>query len=171
LTADDNRVLLGEIGAAQGLSGEVRLRSYTQDPAAIAGYGALEDETGARRFEIEKLRPGPKGLVVRIKGISTREGAAALTGTKLYVPRARLPERGEDEWYYSDLVGLSAVDQKGEAIGRVLAVHDFGAGDIIEIAPEAGGSSLLVPFTEQTVPDVDIDAGRLTVVLPDELPE
>ena len=129
-----DRVLLGEIGAAQGLKGEVRLRSYTQDPEAIARYGALEDEQG-RAIEIERVRVTPKALIARIKGVTTREGAEALTHTKLYIDRARLPEREEDEWYHSDLIGLAAVRQDGEPIGTVVAVHNFGAGDLIEMQP------------------------------------
>jgi 16S rRNA processing protein RimM len=165
---DNDRVLLGEIGAAQGLKGEVRIRSYTAEPAAIAEYGALKDETG-RLIEIASVRPGPKGVVARIKGVATREAAEALTGTKLYLPRSRLPERGEDEWYYSDLVGLAAVDLKGEAIGIVVAVLNFGAGDLIEIKPASGRANLLVPFTDAAVPEVDIDSRRIVVVPPKEV--
>jgi 16S rRNA processing protein RimM len=164
-------VLLGEIGAAQGLKGEVRLRSYAQDPAAIAAYGPLEDETGSRRYEIESLRVTPKALVARIKGVTSREAAEALTGTKLYVARVRLPEGEADEWYYADLIGLEAVDKTGEPVGTVVAVHNFGAGDIIEIAPAEGGDNLLLPFTESAVPEVDIVNRRLVAVPPKELPE
>ena len=130
-----DRVLLGEIGAAQGLKGEVRLRSYTQDPEAIARYGALEDEQG-RAIEIE---------------------------------RARLPEREEDEWYHLDLIGLAAVARDGVAIGSVVAVHNFGAGDLIEVQPAAGGATVLVPFTRDSVPVVDVEGGRLTLVPPEGL--
>ena len=157
-----DRVLLGEIGAAQGLKGEVRLRSYTQDPEAIARYGALEDEQG-RAIEIERVRVTPKALIARIKGVTTREGAETLTHTKLYIDRARLPEREEDEWYHSYLIGLAAVRQDGEPIGTVVAVHNFGAGDLIEIQPATGGATVLVPFTRDTVPEVDVEGGRLTL--------
>ena len=163
-----DRVLLGEIGAAQGLKGEVRLRSYTQDPEAIARYGALEDEQG-RAIEIERVRVTPKALIARIKGVTTREGAEALTHTKLYIDRARLPEREEDEWYHSDLIGLAAVNQAGESIGTVVAVHNFGAGDLIEIQPATGGATVLVPFTRDTVPEVDVEGGRLTLAPPEGL--
>ena len=160
-------MLLGEIGGAQGLKGEVRLRSFTEEPAAIAEYGPLEDEDG-RVVEIESLQAPPKGLIARIKGVTTREDAAAFTGTKLYVPRTRLPERGEEEWYHADLVGLVAYAPDAAQIGRVLAVHNFGAGDLIEIAPADGGATLLVPFTRDAVPEVDVEGGRLTVILPEE---
>ena len=108
------RLLLGEIGAAQGLKGEVRLRSYTQDPAAIARYDTLEDEHGGT-IEIESLRVTPKALIARIKGVTTREAAEALNHTKLYIDRALLPERDEEEWYHVDLIGLAVVDQRRRA--------------------------------------------------------
>ena len=163
-----DRVLLGEVGAAQGLKGEVRLRSYTQDPEAIAHYGALEDEQG-RAIEIERVRVTPKALVARIKGVTTREGAEALTLTKLYIERARLPEREEDEWYHLDLIGLAAVARDGVEIGSVVAVHNFGAGDLIEVQLAAGGATVLVPFTRDSVPEVDVEGGRLTLVPPEGL--
>lgn len=164
-------MLLGEIGAAQGLKGEVRLRSFTATPADIASYGPLDDEAGSRTVEIQSVRVTPKALIARIKGVTTREEAETLTGTKLYLPRARLPERDADEWYHADLIGLTAVDGGGAAIGRVVAVHNFGAGDIIEVEPAEGGETLLVSFTEATVPEVDLEAGALTLVMPEELPE
>jgi 16S rRNA processing protein RimM len=163
-------VLLGEIGAAQGLAGEVRLRSYTEVPADIASYGALEDEAG-RAIELQSLRVTPKALIARIKGVTTREAAEALCRTKLYVPRARLPRREDEEWYHADLIGLAAVAVDGEPIGTVVAVHNFGAGDLIEVEPVGGGATLLVPFTEETVPEVDLAAGRLVLVPPAELDE
>jgi 16S rRNA processing protein RimM len=157
------RVLLGEIGAAQGLKGEVRLRSYTEDPAAIGSYGPFEDESGAR-VEIEWIRATPKGVVARISGVATREAADAMTGTRLYVPRARLPERGQDEWYHADLIGLAAQSKDGTPLGTVVAVVNFGAGDLIEVEPAGGGATLLVPFTEANVPEIDLIGRRLVVV-------
>jgi 16S rRNA processing protein RimM len=170
LRTPTDRVLLGEIGAAQGLKGEVRLRSYTAEPAAIARYGALEDETG-RIIEIESVRPTAKALIARIKGVTTREGAEALNRTKLYISRGRLPERETDEWYHADLIGLSAIGQNGETIGTVVAVQNFGAGDLIEIKPASGGATVLVPFTHETVPEVDVEGGRLTLDPPEGLLE
>jgi 16S rRNA processing protein RimM len=169
LPAKPDRVLLGEIGRPQGLKGEVRIRSYTAEPGAIADYGPLEDETGARLFEIESLRVTPKVLTARIKGVESREQAEALTGTKLYVPHARLPASEEDEWYHTDLIGLSALDQDGASIGTVIAVHNFGAGDLLEIRPASGGATVLVPFTRDTVPEVDVEGGWLRVVPPEGL--
>ena len=161
-------MLLGEIGAAQGLKGEVRIRSYTQDPADITAYGALEDESG-RTIEIESLRVTPKALIARIKGVATREGAEALTRTKLYVPRSRLPQREEEQWYHAELIGLEAVGTDGAALGTVVAVLKFGAGDLIEVRPASGGESLIVPFTRDTVPEVDVEGGRLTLAPPEGL--
>jgi 16S rRNA processing protein RimM len=161
LVEKDERVLLGEIGAAQGLKGEVRIRSFTQDQGDIASYGALE--------ELESLRVTPKALIARVKGVTTREGAEALNRTRLYVPRSRLPQREKDEWYHAELIGLAAISSQGEPIGTVVAIHNFGAGDLIEVRPSAGGESLIVPFTEETAPEVDIAAGRLTLVPPEML--
>ena len=162
-------MLLGEIGRPQGLQGEVRIRSFTAEPAAIADYGPLEDETGMRLFEIESLRVTAKALTARLKGVESRDQAEALTGTKLFVPRSRLPEREEDEWYHSDLIGLAALAPDGAAIGTVIAVHNFGAGDLLEIGPRGGGATVLMPFTRETVPEVDVEGGWLKVVPPEGL--
>ncbi len=162
-------MLLGEIGGAQGLKGELRIRSYTEAPGDIVNYGPLEDESGTRQIEIESLRATPKGVIARIEGITTREQAEALTGTKLYVPRSRLPAREEEEWYHSDLIGLVALSREGTVLGTIVAVLNFGAGDLIEVRPAAGGTSLLVPFTRDTVPEIDMEKGRLTLVPPEEL--
>lgn len=162
-------LLIGEIGAAQGLKGEVRLRSYTQKPADIAAYGPLRVEEGAKRIEIEHVRVTSKALIARIKGVNTREGAEALNGTKLYLPRADLPEHGKDEWYVADLVGIEAVNAEGAILGTVIGVHNFGASDIVEVAPSDGSANLLVAFTDATVPEVDLKARRLVLVPPVEL--
>ena len=161
-------VLLGEIGAAQGLKGEVRIRSYTEEQTAIARYGALQDERG-RAIEIESIRVTPKALIARLKGVTTREGAEALARTKLYVPRTRLPEREVDEWYHADLIGLAAISQDGVEIGTVVAVHNFGAGDLIEVRPSSGGPTVLIRFTRDNVPEVDVEGGRLTLIPPQGL--
>jgi 16S rRNA processing protein RimM len=161
-------VLLGEIGAAQGLKGEVRLRSYTEEPAAIARYGPLLDERG-RALEIERVRVTPTALIARFKGVTTREAAEALARTKLYVERDRLPARTEEEWYHADLIGLAAIDANGKKIGVVVAVQNFGAGDLIEVKPEAGDATVLVPFTRETVPEVDVEGGGLVLVPPEGL--
>ncbi len=162
-------LLVGEIGAAQGLKGEVRVRSYTQDPGDIASYGPLSNEAGTRTIEIERVRATPKALIARIRGVTTREAAEALNGTKLYVARTVLPDANEDEWYVADLIGLKAVSAEGAALGSVTAVHNFGASDIIEVALDDDGSTILVAFTDDTVPKVDIVGGHLVLVPPEEI--
>ena len=160
---------MGDIGRPQGLQGEVRIRSFTAEPASIAEYGPLEDESGTRLFEIESLRVTTKVLTARLKGVESRDQAEALTGTKLFVPRSRLPAREEDEWYHSDLIGLAALNADGAAIGMVIAVHNFGAGDLLEIGPAGGGATVLMPFTRETVPEVDVEGGWLRVAPPEGL--
>jgi 16S rRNA processing protein RimM len=164
------RIRVARIGAAHGVRGEVRLWSFTQDPAAVAGYGPLETGDGARRFEIESLRAAKDHFVARFAGIDSRDAADALRNTDLYVPRERLPPIEEPEtYYYADLVGLTALTANGSEIGTVTAVHNFGAGDIVEIAPADGGTPLMVSFTDATVPEVDVKSGRIVVVPPDEI--
>jgi 16S rRNA processing protein RimM len=163
------RVCLGQIGAAHGVRGEVRLRSFTSDPAAIADYGPLETEDG-RVLEIEALRPAKDHFVARLSGIGDRDAAGALTNTKLYVPRERLPRTEDpDEFYHADLIGLAAVDRAGKTLGTVVAIHNFGAGDLIEVRPQTGGSTALVPFDLTHVPEVDIASGKIVVHPPDGL--
>jgi 16S rRNA processing protein RimM len=162
-----DRVIVARIGAAHGVRGEVRLWSFTQDPMAVADYGPLETKDGARRFEIETVRATSDHLVARLKGIADRDAAQALTNLDLYVPRDRLPAIDEDDTYYhSDLIGLDAMSADSVQIGTVHAVHDFGAGAVIEITPLGNGETLMLPFTETTVPKVDLDARQIVVVPP-----
>jgi 16S rRNA processing protein RimM len=164
------RVIVARVGAPHGVRGEVRLWSFTQDPMAVANYGPLETQDGSRRFEIEAVRAARDHLVARIKGVSDRDAAQALTNIDLYVPRERLPAiEDEDTFYYSDLVGLDAVNEAGARIGTVYAVHDFGAGAVIEITTLDGGETLMLPFTAATVPNVDLDAKRIVVRPPAEV--
>ena len=161
-------VLVGRFGAPQGVRGEIRIKSYTADPLAIGDYGPLSDETGARKFEIERLRLLKEDMVVaKVKDLADRDAAGALTGVSLYVAREKLPAPDEDEFYIADLVGLSAVSPEGEAIGIVRNVLNFGAGDILEIAPPAG-ETLMLPFTKEVAPSIDFSDGRITVVRPVE---
>ena len=161
----DDRVRLATIGAAHGVKGEVRVKSFTADPAALGSYGPLMAEDG-RRFEVERLRPA-KGdmLVVKLAGIGDRTAADALNGLALYVARAALPAPGADEFYHADLIGLTAVDAGGDTLGTIVAVHAFGAGDVLDIKP-AHGASMLVPFTRAVCPEVDIAARRIVCVPP-----
>jgi 16S rRNA processing protein RimM len=162
-----SRVVLATIGAPHGIRGEVRVKSFTANPVSLADYGPLYSD-GGRRFEIERLR-SLKGdmLVVKFRGVDDRNAAEALNGLELSVDRSALPPANAGEYYHADLIGLEAVDTDAKPLGRVVAVQNFGAGDILEIAPPEG-PSLLIPFTNATVPDIEISAGRLTIVPPTE---
>jgi len=161
------RVCVAQIGAPHGVHGEVRLWTFTADPMAVTHYGPLQSEDGKRAFEIDAVRPAKGHLVARLRGVDNRDAAERLTNVKLFVPRERLPQTEADEFYHADLIGLRAEDEDGNEIGAVIAVHNFGAGDILEVQPPEGGTMLL-PFTEAAVPEVDIKGGRLVVVLPEE---
>jgi len=160
--AEGARICLGQIGAPHGVRGEVRLRSFTSDPQAIAEYGSLQTEDG-RSVEIKSLRPAKDHFVATLAGIADRDAAERLTNVKLYVPRERLPQlQTGDEFYHADLVGLAAFDCAGKALGTVTAVHNFGAGDLIEVRAEDGKTELIA-FNETNVPTVDIGAGRIVI--------
>jgi 16S rRNA processing protein RimM len=164
-----HKIRVARIGAAHGVRGEVKLWSFTEDPLAVADYGPLETENGARQFEIESLRPAKDFLVARLKGVADRNAAEMLRNIDLFVPRERLPAiEDEGTYYHADLIGLSVVTRENAAVGTVLAMHNFGAGDLIEIATAAGGQTMMLPFTESTVPEVDLAARRIVVVLPTE---
>ena len=158
---------MGTIGAPQGVRGEVRIRSFTRDPAAIGDYGPLESEDG-RRFEVTVLRVHKGMAIARIKGVSDRTAAEALNGVSLHVDRGQLPDEDldEDEFYVEDLIGMAVAAPDGTALGRVKAVHNYGAGDIIEIAGKAAG---LYAFTGAIFPEIDFDTGRITFAEPDEI--
>jgi 16S rRNA processing protein RimM len=161
--AADTRVCVGQIGAPHGVRGEVRLRSFTAEPEAFTAYGPLETEDG-RIMEIESLRPANDHFVAALSGIRDRDAAEKLANVKLYVPRERLPALVEtDEFYHADLIGLAVFNKAGEQLGTVLAIHNFGAGDLIEVRLAAGGKTELVPFNEINVPSVDIAAGRIVI--------
>ena len=160
------RVLLGRIAGAHGVRGEVLIQTYTATPHAIAAYGALADSSGARTFTILTMRATASGVVARVQGIDDRTAAAALRGVELYVDRDSLPPAAAEEYYHDDLIGLSAVDGGGCAVGRIVAVHNFGAGDLLEIALAASGSTELVPFTQTHVPEIDLAGGRAVVLFP-----
>ena len=151
------------------MQGEVRLKSFCADPEAIAGYGPLWTEDGARSFTVKLTRANVSGgLGVRLSGVLTKEQADALKGTQLFVDRARLPSLPDDEFYHADLIGLTAQDTGGVVLGTVRAVHNHGAGDLLEILGPGMKSALLVPFTLAVVPTVDLAAGRIVVDLPEE---
>ncbi|MEZ5842064.1 MAG: ribosome maturation factor RimM [Hyphomicrobiales bacterium] len=163
---DRNRVCLGVIGAPHGVRGEVRVKPYGEDPLSLGAYGPLADESGTRSFEVAALRPIKGGmLVVRFRGLADRDAAEAVKGTRLFVDRDRLPAPGEDEFYHTDLIGLAAELADGTALGRIVAVPDFGAGDLLEIAT-GGGRTVLVPFTMDVVPVIDLGAGKVVIAPP-----
>lgn len=168
------RVCLGAIAGAHGVRGLVKVKSFTERPEDIAAYGPLSDEAGARRFALT-LNGKAKGVVlVRIEGVADREAAQALKGTRLYIERGALPAIEEPETYYqADLIGLRVEDREGQLLGKVSAVHAFGGGDVLEVAAKGAerGDSLLIPFTKAAVPLVDLEAGRLVAVPPEESEE
>jgi 16S rRNA processing protein RimM len=162
-------VCVAQIGGAHGIRGEVRLRSFTEDPAAVAGYGPLQTEDGTRAFVIEAVRPAKDSLVVRLAGVTDRNEAEKLRGIALYISRERLPALVDEEtFYHADLIGLAVVDKNGAALGKVTAIHNFGAGDLLEVQP-AAGASVLLPFTDATVPQLDLTGGRIIADPPEGL--
>jgi 16S rRNA processing protein RimM len=166
---DGNRILMGRIGAAHGIRGEVRIQSFTEDPLALAGYGELETNRPGLTVAIEAARTSTNVLIARLKGVADRNAAERLNGVELYVDRARLPAiEDEDDFYLADLVGLTARLADGTKLGQVLAVPNYGAGDILEI----GGSGLetrLIPFTRAAVPEVHVAEGYVVVEPPAEV--
>jgi 16S rRNA processing protein RimM len=158
----ETSICLGAIVAAHGIKGAVKVQCFTAEPAAITAYGALTDERGERRFELKPIAAAKGGLVARIAGIEDRNAAEALRGTRLYVPRAALPQTANEEYYQADLIGLAARSDDGAPLGTVVAVHNYGAGDLLEVARPAG-ASLMVPFTRDAVPAVDLAGRHLTV--------
>ncbi len=165
-----DRICVARIGAAHGIRGEVKLWSFTEDPAAVASYGPLETQDGTQRFEIAAMRPAKDHFVARIAGIDGRDAAEKLRNLELYIPRARLPKIDEsDTFYHADLIGLDAVTPDGAQVGTVHALHNFGAGDIIEIVPVGSGEPLMLPFNEATVPKIDLAAKQIVVVRPAEI--
>jgi 16S rRNA processing protein RimM len=162
------QIYVARIGAAHGTTGEVRLWPFTGDPASVGRYGALDTADG-RGIEIESLRPTKGFFIARIKGVTDRNGAERLRNVDLFVPRDRLPLPAADEYYHADLIGLAAEDTHGRPLGAVIAVHDFGAGDLLEIVPPGGGETVLLPFTSAVVPKVDIPAGRIVLDPPAEI--
>ncbi|MFQ6554088.1 ribosome maturation factor RimM [Aestuariibius insulae] len=163
------KVLLGAIAGAFGVKGDVRLKSFCADPEAIADYAPLETADGNTFAQIVLTGRTKNALTARIDGITTKEEADALKGVELFAPRDRLPPADDDEYYYSDLVGLSVFDTGGELIGEVRSVQNHGASDLIEIQLPGTSATVLVPFTKAVVPTVDLEAGRLVADPPDGL--
>ncbi len=164
-----DRICVGALAGAFGVRGEVRVKSFCADPAAIASYGPLWTEDGARSFTLRLTGSAAGVLVGRLSGVATKEAADALRGVRLYADRDRLPPAGEDEFYHADLIGLPVQDTGGAPLGRVRAVHNHGASDILEV--EGPGGTILLPFTRAAVPTVDLAAGRIVADPPTEVEE
>lgn len=167
---DDALICVGAIAGAYGVRGEARVKSFCAEPADIARYAPLSDETGARQFTIRIVKPVSGGFAARLGGVSSREQAEALKGLRLYAPRERMPALPDDEFYHADLIGLDAVDVGGASLGAVRAVENFGGGDFLEIT-RPGAGPLLIPFTREAVPTVDLAARRIVVDPPEDVAE
>lgn len=167
----DRLILVGQVAGGFGVRGEVRVTAYTADPLALTAYGPLLRADGSPGLTLTSARPDKTGVVGRAREIETKEQADALRGLKLYVPRDRFPEPEDDEFYLTDLMGLEARDGDDAVIGRVKSVQNFGAGDMLEIAPASGGATWYLPFTRETAPDVRPGEGWLRVLRPAEVGE
>lgn len=166
-----DRLLLGVIAGPRGIRGEVKVKTFTEVPEDIASYGPLENKTGDASYEVKLVGMSKNLPVIRIKGVSDRNKAEALKGEELYVSRDRLPEiEEEDEFYHTDLVGLDVIFEDGTKFGEVTRLHDYGAGDIVEVRPEGKGkkAGVLIPFTKEMVPTVSIKEGHIVVDLPED---
>lgn len=163
MTTLQHPILVGVIGAPQGIRGEVRVKPFTEDPAALAEYGVVYDAKGIR-YEVLSARPNGNVVVLRLMGVNDRNQAETLRGVELFVDRSSLPddELEEDEFFHADLEGLEAFDADGKSWGTVTAVFDFGGGDLLELR-QPGGKSVVIPFSLAAVPEIDIKAGRLLV--------
>ncbi|WP_428927815.1 ribosome maturation factor RimM [Marinibacterium sp. SX1] len=164
-----DRLCVGAIAGSFGVRGEVRLKSFCAEPEAIATYGPLATEDGAREFSVRIVRRVKNGFAARLGGVATKEQADALKGTRLYVDRDRLPAPADDEYYHADLIGLDVFDTGGTRLGRVKSVLNHGATDLLEIHGPGLKQTILLPFTLAAVPTVDLSAGRIIADPPDGL--
>lgn len=171
MSGDTKLILVGQVGGAFGVKGEVRITAYTAEPMALLDYGVLLRADGSVGLTLISARPDKNGVVARTREIATKEQADALRGLKLHVPRDRLPEPDEDEFYLTDLIGLEGRDPDGGVVGKVKSVQNFGAGDMLEIAPAAGGPTWYLPFTREAAPELHIADGWLRIVRPNEVGE
>jgi len=161
------RICVGAIAGSFGVKGEIRLKSFCAEPEDIATYGPLWSEDGGRTFTVDLTRAVKNGFAARVEGVATKEAADALKGTRLYADRTALPSLLDDEYYHADLIGLEVVDTGGTVLGRVHAVHNHGAGDLLEIAGPGLKTAVLLPFTQGAVPTVDLASGRIVADPPD----
>lgn len=165
---NDDLIQVGRVAGAFGIRGEVRITSYTADPLALVDYRTLLREDGSPGPVLTSGRVAKGGVVAWVKGVETRDQAEALKGLKLFIARADLPAPDEDEFYVTDLVGLSVETTAGEPLGKVKSVQDFGAGDLLEVQPPQGATWYL-PFTREAVPEVRIAEGKVIAVPPEEV--
>jgi len=161
-----DRILLGVVAAPHGVRGLVRIKSFTGDPMAVGTYGPLSDETGKKEYRVEALSAARGAVLARIEGVADRTSAEALRGLRLYVERGRLPKTGEREWYEADLIGLAAVGRDGRNWGKVTAFHDFGAGSVMEVSGGSLAGTVMLPFTDEVVPEIDVEGGKVVVEPP-----
>ncbi len=164
-----DRVCVGAIAGSFGVKGEVRLKSFCAEPDAIQTYGPLQSEDGAKTWDVRITRSVKNGFAARLSGVSTKEAADNLKGTRLFAPRDMLPELPDDEFYHADLIGLTVLDTGGTELGRVKAVLNHGASDLLEVAGKGLKQPVLLPFTQAAVPTVDVPAGRIIADPPDGL--
>ncbi|MBO6510160.1 MAG: ribosome maturation factor RimM [Roseibium sp.] len=166
-SSDGQKVLMAKIGAAHGIRGEVRVKPFGDDPLSFTDYGVLTTRDGKKSFEVERARVQKTVVVTKFREITDRNQAEELNGTELYIDRNQLPEPEEDEFYYSDLNGLSVIDQNGETLGKIVSVQDFGAGDLLEVRPSRG-KTFYIPFTRDFVPEVSLSEKQVKVDLPED---
>ncbi len=166
MNKNDRRICLGAFAGAHGVKGAVQIKSFTETPEAVGAYGPVETEDGARVFTLTVVRPLKSGLVLATAPeIASREDAQALKGMRIYVDRHSLPDPEPEAFYHEDLIGLDAIDEAGKPMGRIKAVYNFGAGDLLELEAIPGIKGLrLVPFTKEAAPNVDLTAGRVTIM-------
>ena len=160
-------VLLGVVVGAQGLKGEVKVKAFTQSPQKLGAYGPLHTKDG-KSFRASVTRETKEGAVVTLEGVNDRNAAEALKGAELFVPRSALPKEDADEFYHADLIGLRAEDTEGRAMGSVRALHNFGAGDVIELMRD-DGDEVFLPFTREVAQEIDIEGGRIVIAAPEEI--
>ncbi|MGN6147248.1 MAG: ribosome maturation factor RimM [Rhizomicrobium sp.] len=160
-------VLLGVVIGAQGLKGEVKVKAFTQSPEKLAAYGPLYMKDG-KSFRATFVREAKDGAVVALEGVADRNAAEALKGAELFVPRSALPKEDAGEFYHADLIGLRAEDTEGRAMGTVRALHNFGAGDVIELVRD-DGDEVFLPFTREVAQEIDIAGGRIVIAAPEEV--
>ncbi|MCT8161972.1 ribosome maturation factor RimM [Pseudoruegeria sp. SHC-113] len=165
----DQKICVGAIAGAFGVQGEVRLKSFCAEPSDIAEYGPLSTEDGSQRFTVTITRPVKNGFAARLGGVATKEEADALKGVQLYADRDALPDLPDDEYYHTDLIGLTVLDTGGTELGKVINVLNHGASDLLELKPAGVAESVLLPFTLAVVPTVDLERGRIIADPPEGL--